>query len=130
MQGLQEPESIDTSPGLYLARLWFLDSDNLITVEQTHGIEGLFQLEVAGQYEWHRRGKEEQAHPSHSINGRLSNFMVQIVSLDETDAMFSGDGTLHLDGALHHSVDDIFGDLSLRFVEEDDRFQVLADETC
>jgi hypothetical protein len=44
----------------------------------------------------------------------------QVISLDETDAVFSGHSAFHLDCALYHSVHDTFGDLSLGFIKEED----------
>jgi hypothetical protein len=52
--------------------------------------------------------------------------MVQVISFDETNAMFSGDSTLHLNSALYHSVHDIFGDLSLGFIEEENCWWLLV----
>jgi hypothetical protein len=39
--------------------------------------------------------------------------MVEIVALDKADSVFACDSAFHLDGALNHSVDDVFGDLPL-----------------
>lgn len=61
-----------------------------------------------------------QTHPSHSVDGRLSKLMAQVISLDEANAVFSGDSPLHLYSALDHAVDNIFCRLPLGFVEEDD----------
>jgi hypothetical protein len=52
--------------------------------------------------------------------------MAQVISFDETNAMFSGHSAFHLDCALHHSMHDIFGDLSLGFIEEEDCWQLLV----
>ena len=52
--------------------------------------------------------------------------MAEIVALDEADAVFAGDCAFHLDGALDHSVHDVFGDLPLRLVEEEDCFRWLV----
>jgi hypothetical protein len=67
-----------------------------------------------------------RTHPSHCIDRRLSELMVQVISFDEANAMFSGDSTLHLDGALYHSVHDAFGDLSLGFIEEENCWRLLV----
>ena len=55
--------------------------------------------------------------------------MAEIVALDEADAVFAGDCAFHLDGSLDHSVHDVFGDLPLRLVEEEDCFRWLVDKT-
>jgi hypothetical protein len=65
-------------------------------------------------------------HPSHSIDCRLSELMVQVISFNETNAMFSGNSTLHLDSALYHSVHDVFGDFSLGFIEEENCWWLLV----
>lgn len=60
-------------------------------------------------------------HPPHSIDGRVAHLVRKVVPLDEADAVLAGDGAFHLDGALDHAVNDIFGDLAFLFVEEEDR---------
>ena len=70
--------------------------------------------------------RDFRTHPPHSIDCRLSELMVQVNSFDDTNAMFSGDSTLHLDSALYHSVHDVFGDLSLGFIEEENCWRFVS----
>ena len=63
-----------------------------------------------------RRGK---THPSHGVDGRLPELVVEIVSLDKADAVLARDGAFHLDGPFHHAVYDVCGDLTLGLVEEE-----------
>lgn len=67
-------------------------------------------------------GVERRAvtYSSHGVDRRLAQFMAQVVSLDQPDAMFAGDGPFHLDRPLDHPVHDVFGRLSLGLVEEED----------
>jgi hypothetical protein len=44
----------------------------------------------------------------------------EVVSLDETDAMFTSDGTFHLHGTLHHPVNNTLGCLLFAIIEQND----------
>ena len=45
--------------------------------------------------------------------------MGQIIPFDETHAMFTGNGTFHIDRSLNHTVDEILGYFALFFVEKE-----------
>ena len=59
---------------------------------------------------------------SHEIHRRLAQFAIEIVPLDEPDAVFARDSAFHLDGAFHHPMDDLFGRCALALVEHDEGF--------
>lgn len=62
----------------------------------------------------------DQTYSSHGVYCCLADFVFKVVSLDEPNAMFAGDGSFHLDGALDHAVDYALCHFSLLIVEKDD----------
>lgn len=68
---------------------------------------------------------KEVTYPTHKIYCRLSQFVLQVVSFDETNAMFTGHGALHLNGSLHHAMDDSLCSFLLRVIPQDDSCQRL-----
>lgn len=46
--------------------------------------------------------------------------MAQVIPLDEANTVLASDSPFHLNSALHHPVDDVFGRLALGLVEEED----------
>jgi hypothetical protein len=51
--------------------------------------------------------------------------VLEVVSLDETNTVLSGNSALHLHGAFHHAVHDSLGYISLTVAEQDDRCRPL-----
>ena len=63
-------------------------------------------------------------YPAHRINRRLSQFMIKVVSLDETDAMLSCHGTLHFHSTFDHPMDYTFGNAPLTVTKQENRYIV------
>ena len=89
-------------PLFHLPLLRQLAPHNLIAVQQTKRIIRLLQT-------------------PHCINRARPQLMLQIIALDQANAMLARRRTFELDGALDHVVDDVFGFcvLGLLVVEDD-----------
>lgn len=57
----------------------------------------------------------------HQIHGALTEFVLEIVPLDHSDAVLARCRALELDRSLYHPVDELLGDVTLFVVVEDDR---------
>lgn len=66
-----------------------------------------------------------KTYPAHCVNCSFTQLVLEIVSLDETDTVLSGDSALHLHSAFHHAVHDSLGYFLLTVAEEDDRCRLL-----
>ena len=66
-----------------------------------------------------------KTYPAHCVHCSYTNLVLEVVSLDETDTVLSGNSALHLHGAFHHAVHDSLGYAPLSLAEENDRCRLL-----
>lgn len=81
---------IDMLPRLDLSWLWLLYPYYLVGIEDTERIKGKLQ-------------------PSHSIDSRLAQFVIEIISLHQANTMFTGHGSFHFHCPDYHPMDKLFG---------------------
>lgn len=91
------------SPWLNLPWLRLLCPDDLVTVEQAERIVRLLES-------------------PHGINRGHAQLMVQVVTLDDANAMLTGGSSFHLNGALDHTVDDTICSGMLAVIVEENGF--------
>ena len=105
------------SPLVHLPSLWSLDSDYLVTVQDTQWIKGL--LKLSGTLVMNLAKLKQYTHLSHCINGGFARLMGQIVPFDKTHAVFTGNGAFHIDRSLDHTMDNVLSYFALFFVEKE-----------
>ena len=66
-----------------------------------------------------------KTYPAHCVHCSFTQLVLEVVSLDETNTVLSGDSTLQLHSAFHHAVHDSLSYVPLTVAEEDDRYRQL-----
>lgn len=67
-----------------------------------------------------------KAYPAHCVDCSFTQLVLEVVSLDETNTVLSGDSALHLHSAFHHAVHNALGYSLLAVAKEDDRYRPLV----
>lgn len=63
-----------------------------------------------------------KAYPAHCVDCSFTQLVFEVVSLDETNTVLSGDSALHLHSTFHHAVHNSLGYSLLTVAKEDDRY--------